>query len=499
MATIGLDVGTTGCKASILDNRGNIVSQDYCEHDLIFPREGWVELEPEMVWESAKTVLSNVARLYPGLITAMSIASFGEAAALLDKDNNVTANSIFFTDVRGNEFIDELDDRLGHSYVEEVTGMPVNGMYTLMKLMWIKKNQPEIFERINMILPFGSYIGFRLTGEMASDYSLASRTLMYNRHIKSWEKRILDQIGLLPESMPQLVPSGQPIGRISRRIADEIGIPHGILLVSGAHDQVAAAIGAGAVEPGEAADGIGSAECITAVLPPDVNLKALHKHNICAEPHAAEGKFVSLTFSNTAGAALKWYRDCFERETYERLKAEGKNIYSFLEGTMEEEPSPLLFLPHLSGTGTPYMDANAKGILCGITLNTTNPQIFRAIIEGMNYEMRYNLELLKECGMKLEKLTAVGGGASSRDVLKIKADILQLPINTLENPQSGTIGLAMLCAVAEGKYADIKEAVDSLVVIKETIYPDSKYLAEYNEKYEHYSRMYAAGRFIYGR
>jgi xylulokinase len=145
------------------------------------------------------------------------------------------------------------------------------------------------------------------------------------------------------------------------------------------------------------------------------------------------------------------------------------------------------------------MDPNARGILCGLTLNTTKPQIYQAIIEGMNYEIRYNLEILRACGIRLEKLTAVGGGVSSREVLKIKADILQMPISILENPQSGTIGLAMLCAVAEGKYSSMHEAVENLILIKETIYPDSKYFAEYNEKYDCYKRMYIAGRFIYTR
>src|SRR5690554_6440287 len=213
MATIGLDVGTTGCKASVLDNRGNIVSQDYCEHDLTFPREGWVELEPETVWESAKTVRSNVACSCTGPITAMSIASFGEAAVLLDKNNDVIGNSIFFTDIRGNDFIDELNELLGRSYVEDITGMPANGMYTLLKLMWVRKHSPELFERIDMVLPFGSYIGFKLTGEAVSDYSLASRTLMYNRHTMSWESRIVEQFGLAMKNMPRLVPSGQSAGR----------------------------------------------------------------------------------------------------------------------------------------------------------------------------------------------------------------------------------------------------------------------------------------------
>lgn len=498
MATIGLDIGTTGCKATVVDSQGYTICQDYCEYNVSFPREGWAELNPEIVWNAAKTVLSNVARTYDKSITSMSVASFGEAAVLLDRERNVIANSILFTDIRGNNCIEELTDMFGRSWIEDLTGMPLNGMYTLLKLMWIKKNQPELYEKIDLLLPFGSFITFRLTGEAVSDYSLASRTLMFNRHTMTWAHEIIYAIGLSGENLPRLVPSGEPVARILPGVASQLGLQKDVLVVSGGHDQVAAAIGAGIVKPGDAVDGIGGAECITAILPQEANLAALHENNICAEPHAVKGHFVSLVFNNTAGAALKWYRNAFEEELYARCRQNGQNVYKVLDSQLSEEPSPILFLPYLSGSGTPYMDSNAKGVLCGLTLTSTKQQIYRAIIEGMNYEMKYNLDILDRCGMRFDALTAVGGGAS-RVALQIKADILQIPIRTLENQQSGNMGLAMLCAVAEGRYKDLQEAADDLVKIKEIIYPNSKYLSEYKEKYSCYTRMYSAERMIYGR
>ena len=498
MATIGLDIGTTGCKATIVDRQGYTICQDYCEYDVTFPRDGWVELDPEIVWNAAETVLSNVTKAYDKPISSMSIASFGEAAVLLDKERKVIANSIFYTDIRGNDCIEELTDMLGRSWIEDITGMPLNGMYTLLKLMWIRRNRPELYEKIDLLLPFGAFIAFRLTGEAVSDYSLASRTLMFNRHSLTWDHDILRAFGLSAENLPRLVPSGEPVARVLPSVASQLGLPKDILIVSGGHDQVAAAVGAGAVKSGDAVDGIGSAECITAVLSQEANLSVLHTNNICAEPHAVTGQFVSLIFNNTAGAALKWYRNAFEEELHASCRQNGKNVYKVLDSQLSEQPSPILFLPYLSGTGTPYMDADAKGVLCGLTLSSTKQQIYRAIIEGMNYEMKYNLDILSQCGMRINVLTAVGGGAS-KAALQIKADIFQMPIRTLENQQSGNMGLAMLCAVAEGRYRDLQEAAYELVKIKEIIYPNSKYLSEYKEKYSCYSRMYRAERMIYGR
>ena len=499
MAYIGIDVGTTGSKATVIEQSGEIVLSIYHEYDLEFPKPGYVTMNPNRVWNAVKRALSEAAAKYGKPIEAIAAASFGEAVVFLGEDGQPVCDSIFYTDVRGTESLDELRSRVDVDAFQHRTGMPINFMYTLPKLMWVQKNEPWILEKSKKILPYSSYIAYMLSGESASDGSLASRMLMFNRLTLDWDYETLDTFGVRRECMPKFVAAGEPVGRILPSVAQELGITGNPIIVSGVHDQIAAALGAGALHTGDVADGIGSAECISAVLPEDVmDFKGMFKYNICAEPHAVPGKYLALVFSNTAGAALKWYRDTFERELREKCDAAGKNTYAELNKGLTEEPSPLLFLPHLAGTGTPYMDSGAKGVIMGLTLASNKSDLYRAILEGNNYEMRYNLELLSQYGMRFDALTAVGGGASP-EALRIKADILQKPIYMLNTTQGGTVGMVMLCGKATGQFASFEQGVEALVHKTGVVEPSAKYRAQYDEKYEQYKRMYEAARGVYAK
>ena len=498
MAYIGIDVGTTGSKATVIEKNGEIALSIYHEYDLRFPKQGYVEMRPDDVWNAVKLALKEAAAAYNGPIEAIAAASFGEAVVLMGEDGRPVCDSIFYTDVRGSESLDDLRSRLDPDAMEMRTGMPINYMYTLPKLMWLQKNRPEVLEKVRKILPYSSYIAYMLSGEAAVDGSLASRMLLFNRNTLDWDDEILRAFNISREWMPRYVGAGEPVGVMLKSVAEELGIPGRPIIVSGVHDQIAAALGAGVLKAGDVADGIGSAECISAVLPEGMDLKGMFRYNICAEPYAIPGKYLSLVFSNTAGAALKWYRDAFEQELRQRCAAEGKNAYAELNKMMTPEPSPVLFLPHLAGTGTPHMDSMATGMMSGLTLATTKYDVYRAIIEGNNYEMRYNLDILSTCGMKFDALTAVGGGASP-EALQIKADILQKPIYMLNTTQGGTVGMVMLCGHAVGQFATYDEAVDALVKRVGTIEPNTAYRSAYDDKYEQYKRMYDAAKMIYRR
>ncbi|MBE5773746.1 MAG: hypothetical protein E7337_07410 [Clostridiales bacterium] len=496
MAYIGIDVGTTGSKATVIEKDGTIAASVYYEYDLRFPAPGYVEMRPDDVWNAASRALKEVIAQYRGPIEAIATASFGEAVVLMGEDGRPVCDSIFYTDVRGSESLDELRSKIDPDALQLRTGMPINSMYTLPKLMWIQKNKPEVLDKTRKVLPYSSYIAYMLSGESAADGSLASRTLMFNGKTLDWDDEILSAFGIDRAWMPKYVPAGEPVGRMLESVAKELGLSNRPMIVSGVHDQIAAALGAGALVSGDVADGIGSAECISAVLPKGMDMKEMFRYNICAEPYAIPGKHLALVFSNTAGAALKWYRDAFEQELRAKCDAAGMNTYAELNKLMPKEPSPVLFLPHLAGTGTPHMDSAAKGMISGLTLSTTKYDIYRAIIEGNNYEMRYNLDILAGCGMKFDALTAVGGGAAP-EALQIKADILQKPIHMLNTKQGGTVGMVLLCANAVGEFASFEEGVKALVKRVGTIEPKSVYKEAYDEKFEQYKRMYEAACSIY--
>jgi xylulokinase len=498
MAYIGLDVGTTGAKATVVDPSGEILSGAYYEYNLRFPAPNRVEIRAGDVWAAARAALSAAKAGAGRAIEAIAVASFGEAAVLLGRDGEPVCDSIFYTDARGNDMLPELEARVDRDALQLRTGMPVNGMFTLPKLMWLQKNTPEVLDKTEKLLLFGSYIEYMLCGQAATDSSLASRTLLFDKRNLCWDRVTLDAFGINPAWLPPYVPAGAVVARMTETVARELNMPGRPVIVSGVHDQIGAALGAGALAAGDVADGIGSAECLCAVLPQDIDHGTLFRNNICAEPHAVNGLSVALAFNNTAGAALKWYRDTFEQELRAQCQKDGTSAYHALNSRLGDEPSPLLFLPHLAGTGTPYMDAEASGMVCGLTLRTGRDDLYRAILEGMNYEMRYNLELLARSGLARGTLTAVGGGASP-EALRVKADILNYPIRMLRTPQSGTMGMAMLCALALGRCKNLAEAAEVMVRATGIIEPRPQYRDQYDEKYGQYLRMYRAVREIYGR
>ena len=498
MAYLGLDVGTSGVKATVIGRSGAVVARAHGEYNLRFPRPGWVEMRPGDVRAAVFDVIRAAVRKTGEAIEAIATASFGEAAVLLGADGQPVCDSIFYTDARGADQLDFLRARVDSGALEMRTGMPINAMYTLPKLLWLKQHRPDALERARMLLPYGSYVEYLLTGEAATDSSLASRTLLFNRETLSWDAETCAAFGIDAGILPRHVPAGAPIARILPKIAEELGISRGAVVVSGVHDQIAAALGAGALSPGDVADGIGSAECLVAPLPASPDYRGMFAQNICAEPHAVPGESVALAFATTAGAALKWYRDQMEPELAARCAAEGKSAYALLNEGLSDAPSPLLFLPHLAGTGTPHMDARATGMIAGLTLSATRADLYRAIYEGTNFEIRLNLELLQKTGFQINRITACGGGASEA-ALKIKADVLNTPVWMLESAESGTVGMAMLSGVALGHFSSFREAADALVRRVKLVEPRIAHRAEYEDKYGQYQRMYGACRLIEGR
>jgi len=497
MAYIGLDVGTTGCKAMVVDTCGNIVDYCYKEYNLVFPRPGWVEINPSEVWESVCSVLMRVSLRYGSEVKAMSIASFGEALVFLDKYDRVLDNSIFYSDVRGTDEVDDINQRIGKAEVERITGMPSNPMYSLNKLLWIMKHKPGLYREAHKIFLFGDYIAYRLTGERRIDYSLASRTMALDISSMSWSFEIFDGFSIDAGKFSTPVPAGTIIGSISSSAAEELGLPKALLVIAGGHDQACAALGAGVINPGEAVDGMGTSECITAAVNGPFKGTSLYKNNFCCEPHLCRDTFITLAFNTTAGAVIKWYRDAFESERHRECLADGGSIYRLLDSECGEEPSPLFLLPHFAGSGTPYMDPFASGALLGLKLDSGKRDIYKAVLEGICFEILVNVELLSECGIEINEITAVGGGARSDVMLQLKSDIMNRPVKTLLAGESGIMGLAMLCAVACGDYPDFKSAAGAVVKTGKVFYPRDEYSKKYREKYEVYKRIYPALKTIF--
>jgi xylulokinase len=493
VALMGIDVGTTGSKCTIFDVEGNVCSYAYREYDVENPSRGHFELNPEIVWEAVKWVMANAIKKHEGReVKAICISSFGESAVPIDKNGRVLYNSFLYTDVRGSKQCESLKDKIGLESLMNLTGLPAHPMYTISKIMWIRENLPEVYKNTWKFLLFEDFVVYRLCNETVIDYSLASRTMAFNITEKRWESKVLKEAEIDRDIFSCAVPSGSVVGIIKGDVAEELGLAKNVKIVTGGHDQVCAAIGGGIIRERMAINGIGTVECITPGFSRPFLNHCMLKNNFACVPHAKDGMYVTYAFNFTGGSLLKWYRDNFA--LYDKLEAQklGENVYAMLDKKAANTPTNLLVLPHFSGAGTPYMDTSAKGAIMGLDFETTQAKFYRALLEGVNYEMMYNLECLGNVGIEIDELRAVGGGAKSDLWLQIKADIMNKKIIALDVDEAGTLGTAILAGVAIGEYKSLEKAVETLVKVRKVFYPNLKNHQIYTENYYRYKKMYKA-------
>ena len=491
MSILGLDIGTTGCKCTIFTETGITLSAAYIEYPVDTPAPGYYELNPLKVWNAVKTVIGSTAKAVAhDKPIALSISSFGEACVPIDKNGNILYSSILYMDERGSEQAARMEERLGRDKIMELTGVPCHSMYTINKVTWIKDHLPEIFNNTWKFLLYGDYISFMLTGQTYIDYSLASRTMALNVKTKKWESEIFNAAGIDMGYFSEPVPTAVTIGNIRGKIADELGLPKDLLVATGGHDQICAAVGGGITTCGNAIDGIGSVECITPVFNKPMLNRLMADGGYACVPHAIEGMYATYAFNFTGGSLLKWFRDNFAAAELDAARKSGKSVYSILDGKATGEPSGILVLPHFAGAGTPYMDTKAKGAVIGLDFSVTAGRLYRAMLEGITYEMLYNMDYLKKAGIEIHTLSAVGGGSKSELWLQIKADITGRKVIALEVEEAGTLGTAIFAGTAAGIYRSVNEAVSQLVKVRKEFYPDEKTHQIYLEYYEKYKKVY---------
>jgi len=364
------------------------------------------------------------------------------------------------------------------------------------KILWIKNHRPDIYEKTWKFLLYEDFILYKLGLDPVIDYSLAARTMAFDIHTNHWSDEILQKIGIDKSLLARVSPSGEVVGKINSRIAKELGLSPDTVAVLGGHDQPVSALGAGIIKEGEATDTCGTVECVTCISN-KLSLPASRlTYNYATYPYVIENKFVTIAYFFTAGALLKWYRDNFAFEEKKTAEKEKKDIYEVIIQQTEDEPSPLLLLPHFVGSGTPWLDPSSKGALVGLTLRTKRKDIVRAILDSVGYELRVNLEFLEKSGIKVEVLHAIGGGAKSEKWLQIKADITGKRFISLEIPDAGCLGAAILAGKGTGIYKSFEEAVQKLIKYKKIFSPQEEKREKYEKKYRTYKKLYLSLREI---
>jgi xylulokinase len=491
MALLGLDIGTTGTKATIFNEDGSILSYAYGEYDIYSNREGHYEIDPLVVWNTAKNVISKANKKAGHVhIDALSTSSLGEAFVMLDQSGNELGNSPIYMDKRGESECADLVRALGAGEIMGITGHPPHSMYSVCKLMWQQRNNPQLYRKISKILFYGDYILHKLGGQYVSDYSLAARTMCFDIKNKKWSERIIEQAGLDMDIFPETKVTGSIVGEISPAVADELGINKGVRLVLGGHDQLMVAVGTGVTNEGQAVNGIGTVDCITPVFKgPRINGNML-KSSYASIPYLFDDIYVTYAFNMTGGSLLKWFRDTFAKKDKEIAEKSNLQIYNILDKEIPKEPTDLFVLPHFTGSPTPQMDIHAKGAIVNLTLATQRGEIYKACMEGEAFEMKHNIQTLEENNISIDELRTVGGGSRSSEWLQIRADIFGKKVVAMNYEEAGTLGTAILAGVATGCYTSIQEAANALNQVKTCFYPDEKTNEYYTERYEKYKLLY---------
>ncbi|MGI6705965.1 MAG: FGGY-family carbohydrate kinase [Clostridia bacterium] len=493
MSLLGIDIGTSGCKATIVDKEGNVKGQAYREYSLLSPQAGWQELDPRLVWNSVKEVIRHSLAEYHGDgIKAISVSSFGEAVIPIDCQGNVLGNSIIYIDPRGQEEARALEEGLGWEKILGITGVLVHPMYSIGKIMWLKAHRPDVYNHTWKFLLYADFILFKLGAKPHTDYSLAARTMAFDIIQKNWSWEILEWAGIEADKFGEPVQAGTVVGEIAKDIGEELGLPKGVLLVAGGHDQPCAALGAGAIQKGLAVDGLGTTECITPAFDQPILSDSMARNSFACVPHVIRDTYVTYAFTFTAGSMLKWFRDHFGTPYREEARKSNTNVYDLMIQKAAQRPTDIFVLPHFAGAATPYMDTEARGAIVGLHIDTTAEDIIMAILEGITFEIMVNVEKLEEAGIRIGELRAVGGLARSATFLQLKADMMGRKITTLHISEAGTLGVAILAGTAAGVYRSIEDAVDKLVRVKKTFYPDEKLHRIYMEKFQTYKRIYPA-------
>jgi xylulokinase len=424
MSLLGIDVGQTGCKVVIFNNRGGVLSSEYKEHPLICPKDGWVEIEPNLIWNNIKNLIKTAnQKVKNDKVKAFSISCQGETFTPVGKNNDDLYNSIVSLDNRGKDYCKFWEYELGKEKIFQITGMPLHPMYSINKILWVKDNLKDVFKKTKKFLCFEDYLFMKFGLIPTIDYSMAARTMAFDISNKNWSGEILESAKIDIELLPEVKHSGAIVGEISSKIADELGLEKNVVGVTGGHDQACGAFGSGIIEGKIAVNAIGTSDVLIPVLEKICLSENMLKNNYCCYPYVLKDKFITLSLNLTGGLLLKWYRDTFCYEEKQTAKSTGKDVYRIIDETTHDKPVNIFILPHFVGSGTPYLDSNSRGLIIGLNLETDKSRLSKAIMESNAYENRLNIEKLESIGIEITKLVAIGGGAKSSKWLQIKSDV----------------------------------------------------------------------------
>ncbi len=492
---LGLDVGTSGAKALLIDQEGTVVADSIVTYPLLTPRPGWAEQHPEQWCEASHTAIANAvqeARVSPRDIAGVGLSGQMHGSVFLDADNQVIRPAILWCDQRTADQCEWITEKIGAEAVVAETCNPVLTGFQAPKIIWLRDNEPDSYAKVAKLLLPKDYIRFMLTGEFATEVSDASGTSLLNVPRRRWSQVMLDGLELDASLLPKVYESPEVTGRISAEAAGPTGLAKGTPVVGGGGDQAAGAVGNGIVAPGSVSVTVGTSGVVFAYLDEPIMDEQLRTHTFC---HAVPGKWHVMGAMLSAGGSLRWLRDSLCAAEVALAADMGVDPYELMTAQAETAPvgcNGLLFLPYLTGERCPYPDPDARGVFFGLNLTHSKPDLIRAVLEGVAFGLRDCLDLIKGLGVEFTEVRASGGGARSKLWRQIQADTLRHDISTINVDESAAYGVALLAAVGAGIYPTVQAATDAAISVVDTLAPDPEAVKVYEDYHGLYRRLYVA-------
>jgi xylulokinase len=495
MKFLGIDVGTGGTRAVLIDSSGRIVASATSHHTpFASPHTGWAEQDARDWWraaqEAVRAVLSTEG-VRAEEIMAVGLSGQMHGAVLLDERGEVLRPSIIWCDQRTDAECRALTERVGADRIVELTLNPALTGFTLPKMLWVRAHEPEIWKRIQTVLLPKDYVRLRLTGERATDVADASGTLLFDVAGRRWSKEMLAAVEMDEGLLPSVYESIEVTGSVSAEGASATGLRAGTPVVAGAGDQAAGAVGMGIVWAGAVSATIGTSGVVFAATDKPALDPAGRVHTFC---HAIPDRWHVMGVTQGAGLSLRWFRDQFgakvqaERDPYEELMEEAAQVREGADG--------LLWAPYLMGERTPHLDPHARAALVGLTANHTRAHVVRAILEGVAFSLRDTFEIFKEMGVPVETVRLGGGGARSHLWRQIQADVYGHAVEIVKAEEGAAYGAALLAGVGGGAWANVDAACGQIVQVAARLSPRPSMVELMDQQYQAYRALYPALRVI---
>ncbi len=487
MYTIGIDLGTSGTKFLLVDEKGNVCSEVVKEYPLSFPHPGWSEQAPESWWDALCEGIPELIKGFPkDAIKGIGPGGQMHGLVVLDDHDQVLRPAILWNDGRTAKEVEYLNETIGRDKLSAYTGNIAFAGFTAPKILWMKNNEPELFDRIDKIMLPKDYINYKMTGIHCTDYSDASGMLLLDVEHKCWSSQMCEICGITEDKLPKLYESWEVVGTLLPEVARQFGLNEDVIVCAGAGDNAAAAIGTATVGNGRCNISLGTSGTIF------ISSDAHHvdeANSLHAFAHA-DGGWHLMGCMLSAASCNKWWMDEILQD----------KDYAGAQSLITDEMlgnNHVYFLPYLMGERSPINDTNARGTFIGLTMDNTRADMTQAMLEGVAFAIRDSFEAAKRMGVAIPKSMLCGGGSKSPLWQKIFANVLGIPLELPTTEQGPGMGGAILALVGCGVYEDVKTASDKLVTVKKTIQPNPEITARYEARYQQFSKIYPACKALF--